>query len=242
MPTCSQASRRGRSSWISRSSRRAPKSWRSSTGLTQEQLKRAALDAAEAAIRRYGIERFRLVDVAEQLNISHSALYKLFRDKNALMDAVSDRWLLDTEAELQRVAQRKGPAVKKLRDWFLRLHALKLEKVKADPELYAAFDAAASHAWPFIDRHLNVMRAQLESMLMEGVESRELAATNVKSMAQTFFLGTAAFHHPRFVYEHRHEDRVPELRNVVDLLLGINARGEQTVDLATTCGEAPCRL
>jgi len=195
------------------------------TGLSQEELKRAALDAAEAAIRRYGIDRFKLVDVAEQLDVSHSALYKLFRDKNALMDAVSDRWLLDIEADLQVVAQRKTSAAKKLREWFVRLHKLKLEKVKADPELYAAFDAAASGARPFIERHLSVMRAQLETMLAEGLETGELPRIDVKAMARALFLGTAAFHHPRFVLEHVNEDRVRELRNVLDVLLaGMSAR------------------
>ena len=75
------------------------------TGLTQAELRSAALDAAEAAIRRYGIDKCRLVDVAKQLGVSHAALYKLFRDKNALMDAVSDRWLLDTEAELAKIVR-----------------------------------------------------------------------------------------------------------------------------------------
>lgn len=189
------------------------------TGLTQDELRRAALDAAEAAIRRYGIEKCRLVDVARKLGVSHSALYKLFRDKNALMDAVSDRWLLDTEAELEVIARRKAPVGKRLRAWFVRLHLLKLEKVKADPKLYAAFDLAATRARPFIERHLKVMRDQLERMLAEGVAAREIARADPKIMAQALFLGTAAFHHPRFVLENMRQDRVPQLRKVLDLLL-----------------------
>jgi hypothetical protein len=44
-------------------------------------------------------------------------------------------------------------------------------------------------------------------------------------MAQSLFLGTAAFHHPRFVYEHMNEDRVPQLRTALDVMLaGMNAR------------------
>lgn len=189
------------------------------TGLTQDELRHAALDAAEASIRRYGIEKSRLVDVAKKLGVSHSAIYKLFRDKNALMDAVSDRWLLDTEAELARVVRRKAPAERRLRAWFLRLHALKLEKVKADPELYAAFDLAATRARPFIERHLQVMREQLERMLAEGMAAGEFRRADPKATAQALFLGTAAFHHPRFVLEHMRQNRVPQLRKVLDLFL-----------------------
>lgn len=189
------------------------------TGLSQDERRRAALDAAEAAIRRHGIEKSRLVDVAKKLGVSHSALYKLFRDKNALMDAVSDRWLLDTEGELARIVRRKAPAGNRLRAWFLCLHALKLEKVKADPELYAAFDLAATRARPFIERHLQVMREQLEEMLAEGMAADEFRRADPKATAGALFLGTAAFHHPRFVLESMDQDRVPQLRKVLDLLL-----------------------
>ena len=165
------------------------------------------------------MHKCRLVDVAKQLGVSHAALYKLFRDKNALMDAVSDRWLLDTEAELEKIVQRKSPAGKRLRAWFLRLHTLKLGKVKADPELYAAFDRAATGARPFIERHLQVMRDQLETMLVDGMAAGEFRRADPKAMAQTLFLGTAVFHHPRFVLEHTRQDRVPQLRRVLGLLL-----------------------
>jgi AcrR family transcriptional regulator len=189
------------------------------TGLTQQELRLAALDAAEAAIRRHGIDRFRMVDVAQQLDVTHSALYKVFADKGALMDAVSDRWLVDIEADLQAISARPGPTMRKLRDWFVRLHLRKREKVKADPELYAAFGAAASGARPFIDRHLAVMRGQLEHMLAEGMRKGELARASAKATAEALFLGTAAFHHPAFVAEHAREDRVPQLRKVLDLML-----------------------
>ena len=189
------------------------------TGLTQAELRRAALDAAESAIRRYGIDKSRLVDVARSLGVSHSALYKLFPDKDALMDAVSDRWLKDVEAELEAIARRRAPAVKRLRDWFLRLHELKRQKVKADPELYGAFDAAATRSRPFIERHLQVMMEQLTMILAEGMAAGDLRRGDVKQVAQTLFQATVAFHHPRFVLETIGEDRAPPLRKLLDLLL-----------------------
>jgi AcrR family transcriptional regulator len=63
------------------------------TGLSHQELKLAVLDAAEATIRRHGIEKSRLVDVAKSVGVNHALLYRLFADKEALMDAVSERWL-----------------------------------------------------------------------------------------------------------------------------------------------------
>ena len=159
------------------------------------------------------------MDVAKSLGVSHSALYKLFPDKDALMDAVSDRWLKDVEMKLEAIARRRAPTAKRVRDWFVLLHGLKRQKVEADPELYGAFDAAATRSRPFIERHLQVMREQLTRIVSEGMASGDVRRGDAKQVAQTLFQATVAFHHPRFVLENIAEDRVPQLRKLLDLLL-----------------------
>jgi AcrR family transcriptional regulator len=195
------------------------------TGLSQTELKTAVLETLEANVRRYGLERTRLVDVAKTLGVSHSALYKLFPDKQALLDEVSERWLLHIEAELEKIVIRKAKAATKLRDWFVALHQLKLQKVKADPELYAAFDMAASSARPFIQRHLRVNKEQLERIVLQGIEAGEFKKANVQTLSQTLFSATLAFHHPKLVLDNLKQDRLGELHALLDLLLqGISNR------------------
>jgi AcrR family transcriptional regulator len=193
------------------------------TGLSQTELKTAVLEAVEANVRRYGLERTRLVDVAKTLGVSHSALYKLFPDKQALLDEVSDRWLLHIEGELEKIVSRKAKAATKLRDWFVTLHQLKLKKVQADPELYAAFDMAASSARPFIQRHLRVNKEQLERIVSEGMKAGEFKKANVQSVSGMLFTATLAFHHPKLVLDNLKQDRITQLNKLIDvLLLGIS--------------------
>ncbi len=189
------------------------------TGLTQEELKHAILEALETNVRRFGLERTRLVDVAKSVGVSHSALYKLFSDKQSLLDEVSDRWLLHIESELEQVVKRNTKASRKLREWFVLLHQLKLKKVQADPELYAAFNMSASSERPFIRRHLAVNAAQLEQIVQQGMDTSEFKTGNVKMLAQTLATATLAFHHPRLVLDHMTRDRVPELNAVLKVLL-----------------------
>ncbi len=194
------------------------------TGLTQVQLKMAVLEAVEANIRRYGLERTRLVDVAKAIGVSHAALYKLFPDKQALLDEVSDRWLLHIEAELEKTVNRKAKATAKLREWFITLYQLKLKKVQADPELYAAFDTAAQGARPFIQRHLQVNKGQLERIVAQGIQSGEFKPGSVSVIAQVLLTATLAFHHPKLVLDNLHQDRMPALKALLDVLLeGIKA-------------------
>jgi AcrR family transcriptional regulator len=194
------------------------------TGLSQADLKVAVLETVEANVRRYGLERTRLVDVAKTLGVSHSALYKLFPDKQALLDEVSDRWLLHIEAELEKVVTRKSKATTKLREWFVTLHQLKLKKVQVDPELYAAFDMASSSMRPFVQRHLNVNREQLERIVLQGMQSGEFKKANIHAVSRLLATATLAFHHPKLVLENLKENRLAELNALLDvLLLGISA-------------------
>jgi AcrR family transcriptional regulator len=189
------------------------------TGLTQDELRNAILEALEVNVRRYGLERTRLVDVAKSVGVSHSALYKLFTDKQALLDEVSDRWLLHIESELEAVVNRKIKASPKLREWFVLLHQLKLQKVQADPELYAAFNMASSSTRPFIQRHLAVNTAQLEQIVGQGMDSGEFKTADVKTVTRTLFIATIAFHHPKLVLENLNKDRLTQLNAVLKILL-----------------------
>ncbi|MGL4610989.1 MAG: TetR family transcriptional regulator [Trueperaceae bacterium] len=198
------------------------------TGLSQADLKLAVLEAVEANVRRYGLERTRLVDVAKTLGISHSALYKLFPDKQTLLDEVSDRWLLYIEAELEKVVGRKSKAATKLRDWFVTLHQLKLKKVQVDPELYAAFDMASSSMRPFIQRHLQVNKEQLERIITQGMKTGEFKKAKIEALSQMLSTATLAFHHPKLVLDNLGKDRLVELNALLDvLLIGISNRPNQ---------------
>jgi AcrR family transcriptional regulator len=195
------------------------------TGLTQEELRQRALDAAEREIRHGGAARVRLTDVAREVGVSHAALYKLFDDREALLDAVSARWLQRIDAGLEEIAASARPPLARLRAWLLALHRAKREKVQADPQLYAAFDVAAQGRKPFVREHMENSRRQLEQIAADALRAGDLHGKSARSVARLVYLGTAAFHHPRMVAEALAEDREPELKAVTDALLaGLGAR------------------
>jgi AcrR family transcriptional regulator len=189
------------------------------TGLTQDQMRSAAIDAAEATIRRHGIERTRLVDVARAVGVSHAMLYRLFPDRAALVDAVSARWLERIDHALAAVAHGPGPAAARLRNWFLTLHRLKCEKVRAEPEIYAAFNMAAQSTRPVVRAHLAETNGQLVRLVDEAIGEGALAPGDRQQIATLLFQGTLAFHHPRLVLDTIDQDRQAALGALLDVLL-----------------------
>lgn len=171
-------------------------------------------------MRKQGFAKTRLVDIARQLGVSHALLYRYFPDKGALLDAVSERWLLRMDDELESIAGASKPALQRIEDWFFALHRLKRQKVAADPELYSAFSASAQSARPFVQRHVQNTRRQLLQMVEDGLREKTLAPAAPQQIVDTLYLGTLAFHHPRLVAESiEKKDRERSLQRILSALL-----------------------
>ncbi|TGJ98302.1 TetR/AcrR family transcriptional regulator [Leptospira langatensis] len=189
------------------------------TGLKPEELQEKVLDAAEMEIRRNGVERLKLTDVARTLNVSHAALYKHFADKEALLDSISKRWLDRIDTALEEVTSRPGSLEQKIEDWFLTLHKMKREKVQSDPRIFTAFNMSAEKTRPFVQKHLQSMHDQLQKIVGEGIKEGLFFCNTPLEGAKILFDGTLAFHHPRIVFERISEDRIDLLKAVVRALI-----------------------
>ena len=190
------------------------------TGLKAEDIREKAIDATIERIRQLGFEKVRLTDIARELHVSHAALYAHFKDKSALLDAVSERWLLELDDKLEAICRRKKDPVERIHAWALALHRAKVEKVSRDPELYRAFDAAAEISKPFVERHMDTMFRQLSGLVREAIEAAGLNKADPRLMTKVILESTSAFHHPRLVAQHLGEKREKLMSKVLDSILG----------------------
>src|SRR5690606_25901547 len=62
------------------------------------------LAATEEVLRRHGPAKATVVDVARALGVSHGSVYRHFRTKAALREAVTKRWLDRTSEALGGIA------------------------------------------------------------------------------------------------------------------------------------------
>ena len=189
------------------------------TGLTAEDIKEKAIDATVVKIRKLGFEKVRLTDIARELHVSHAALYSHFKDKSDLLDAVSERWLLELDAKLEAICRRKKDPSEKIHAWSVALHRAKVEKVSRDPELYRAFDFATERFKPFVKNHLETMHRQLSGLVREAIEKSGVKNADPVLMTKIIMESTSAFHHPRLVAQHLGEKREKLLRKVIDSVL-----------------------
>src|ERR1700738_833114 len=124
------------------------------TGLTPAAIRDKAIEVTVERMRRHGVDKVRLVDIAKDLGVSHAALYTHFADRGGLLDAVSERWLNALEISLEAICRKDKDPVAKIQEWFQKLYSAKREKVLNDPELYKSFNVAAEQRKQFYKSHL----------------------------------------------------------------------------------------
>jgi AcrR family transcriptional regulator len=180
------------------------------------------LDAAEALMRRHGLAKTTVVDVARALGMSHANVYRHVASKAALQDAVAERWLHAVSAPLALVADGEGPAAERLVAWVEALVAAKRRKVLDDPELFATYHAVAEAAREVVGAHVAELRAQLGRIVRDGVERGEFAVSDPDAAAAAVLDATVRFHHPHHVAAAGSAGPAPgdeEVRRVLRLLL-----------------------
>jgi AcrR family transcriptional regulator len=154
------------------------------------------LEATEDVLRRYGPAKATVVDVARVLGVSHGSVYRHYRTKAALREAVTQRWLDQAHATLQAIAEGSGPASERLRAWLAALFASKRRKAGDDPELFATYMALAVENSGVVERHIASMVGQISVIVGAGVAGGEFAAADVAATAQAVWDASGRFHDP----------------------------------------------
>ena len=179
------------------------------------------LEATEDVLRRYGLAKATVVDVARALDVSHGSVYRHFPSKASLCQAVAKRWLDRVNAPLEKIAEGSGPAPARLERWLRTMFAIKHKKVCDDPEMFATYLALAQEACMVVKAHKDGLIDQLAYILSDGVKQGVFQVADVKASARAVFEATSRFHHPA----HSEEWSDPQLAARIDAVLALLLRG-----------------
>ena len=179
------------------------------------------LEVTEDVLRRFGLAKATVVDVARALDVSHGSVYRHFPSKASLREAVAKRWLDRANAPLQKIAESSGPAPARLERWLRTMFAIKHKKVGDDPEMFATYLALAQEACKVVKAHKDRLIDQVAHILSDGVKQGAFQVADVNVTARAIFEATSRFHHPA----HSEEWSDPQLAARIDALLALLLRG-----------------
>ncbi|MBB4715361.1 TetR/AcrR family transcriptional regulator [Streptomyces luteogriseus] len=178
------------------------------------------LEATEEVLRRHGPAKATVVDVARALGVSHGSVYRHFRTKAALREAVTKRWLDRTSGQLSGIAAADDRVPEdRLRDWLAALFAAKRRKAGEDPELFATYMVLTDENGSAVGEHITDLESQLTRIIQAGVENGDFAATDPEASARAVFQATGRFHDPSYAREWKQPGIEGDFAAVTDLLV-----------------------
>ncbi|MEG3629716.1 TetR family transcriptional regulator [Streptomyces poriticola] len=177
------------------------------------------LEATEEVLRRHGPAKATVVDVARALGVSHGSVYRHFRTKAALREAVTKRWLDRTSEALSGIAAEGRDPEARLRGWLAALFEAKRRKAGDDPELFATYTVLTGENGTAVGEHLADLTAQLTRIIRSGVDTGVFTADDPEATARAVFQATGRFHDPGYAREWGLPGVEEEFAAVVELLV-----------------------
>jgi len=180
--------------------------------LTKEQI----LVATEEALRRFGVAKTSVIDVARILNVSHGTIYRHFKSKNELLEGVTEKWLdekiIKPLTDVCNDTSMEGP--QHLQSYLRTLIELKHHYAREDEEMFKMYAKVTDEAADLIYKHVNHIIDQMgEIIIRSGIESEDPSC-----LARTVFYATIRFHHPAHAYEWKSPTIAKEFLDVWTLL------------------------
>jgi AcrR family transcriptional regulator len=175
------------------------------------------LEVTEDVLRRFGLAKATVVDVARALDVSHGSVYRHFPSKASLREAVAKRWLERVSTPLASIADSAAPAPARLDRWLRALFAAKQKLVTEDPEMFATYLALAQESCKTVRAHKECLTDQVAQILSDGVKQGVFQVSDTRATAQAIFDATSRFHHPA----NSDDWKDPQLAARIDALLAL---------------------
>ncbi len=129
------------------------------------------LVAASQQLKRFGVRKFTVVDVAECAGMTHPNVYRYFTSKTALIDALVTNWLKPLEERIEMVVGAPDPVLDKLERMVVAMSKAYRSAKAEEPELFAAFVTATATSRAVSRKHRARMRRAFEKVIEEGIGS-----------------------------------------------------------------------
>jgi AcrR family transcriptional regulator len=177
------------------------------------------LTTAREHLRRFGEDKMTIVDVARALGMSHANVYRFFKNKTEILDAIVDDWLARVEALIDPILHETGWARERIEKVVLELYRRRKSKLQEDGEVYESFRRIIQSRPAAVATRVRRIVEVFEQLIREGSANGEFRALDPEEAAQTLRDATAIFLHPLMTSSLLSETTEPRLRNVVRYFL-----------------------
>jgi AcrR family transcriptional regulator len=128
------------------------------------------LEMVDDIVRESRSADISMTDVASAAGMSPSNLYRFFESKEALMEAVAEKFFAKKIAIMEDVTASELPVREKMFEYFARRFALTVEQYEADPELLKSYLEIGNQYFEVVRGYVDLGDHYLALIVAEAME------------------------------------------------------------------------
>ncbi|MGB8898512.1 MAG: TetR/AcrR family transcriptional regulator [Methylocella sp.] len=171
------------------------------------------IKAAKHLFSEVGFKKTTVADIAHELGMSQTNVYRFFKSKAEINAAVCGQLFSEIEAASEEIARDSGPASKTLRNLIASVE--RLNSLRFHRKLHELLQTAYDENWLIVREHCKKMDKILEGVICQGMAAGEFRAGDAELAA--ILVGSACMH--SWLMVQRARDPEPTTDQMIDFCL-----------------------
>lgn len=157
------------------------------------------LESAKAQVRRFGEAKTNMVDIARAMGVSHATLYRFYKSKNAVLDAIVQEAMSDEIDMAKTHINAAGPALERLYGLFIDLHYRKRKRFISDQEIHNLHHRILVERPDMIVDYSRMIAKLVEQLVNQAVSKGEWKINDVPRAARVICDAMTVYIHPTLI-------------------------------------------
>lgn len=176
------------------------------------------LEAAEDMIRQRGAISITITDIAAACGMSQSNVYRFFASKEALWEAIAERWFRELGEAMDGVVVSDASPREKMTRFFQQRLAIKRGRFEADPALYRTYIALGDEHRDVVQGYLDLADHNLSIIIGEAMAEGHFSDRSIDEMVQFINLLMSGVCNPILIAESPHLATADNVDRIVAML------------------------
>ena len=128
------------------------------------------LEVVDDLVRQRGSADISMTDLAAAAGMSPSNLYRFFENKEALLEAVAEKWFAEKIRIMEEVTASDLPVREKMYQYFARRFALMVQQYEAEPDLLKSYLEIGNQYFEVVRGYVDLGDHYLALIVAEAME------------------------------------------------------------------------
>lgn len=137
------------------------------------------IEVVDDLVRKRGSADISMTELAAAAGMSPSNLYRFFENKEALLEAVAEKWFADKIQIMEDVVELDLPARDKMFAFFARRFAATVAQYEAEPELYKSYLEIGSLYFEVVRGYVDIGDHYLSMIVADAMEQGYFEALSI---------------------------------------------------------------